>query len=116
MMVVDAVDGVTEVEAPGRVVNGIIGRVDRDDSRYYVDPADETVYDSVTTVLSATNSKPLLTNWSAKLAAEFTVEQYEFIGQTIQTVNKSAAIDLIEGEARRRREPKAEIGTHQHDI
>src|SRR5688500_18852549 len=105
MQVIDSALGTrTEVEALGKVINGIIGRIERDDSRYYIDPADETVYDSVTTVLAATNSKPWLTNWSAKLAAEFTIEQYEFIGQTIETVNKDAAIDLIKGEARRRRE------------
>jgi hypothetical protein len=99
------------------VISGIIGRIERDDSRYYVDPADpDNVYDSVTTILSATNSKPWLAPWAAKLAAEFAAEQHEFIGQTIDVVGKDGAVDLIKGEARRKRELKADIGVHQHDI
>ncbi len=117
MQVIDSVIGLkTEVEAPGKIVNGVIGRIDREDNRYYVDPTSERMFDSVTAVLSATNSKSWLTNWAAKLAAEFAVDQHEHIGQTINLVSRDAAVDMVKGESRRRRELKAEIGTHQHDI
>jgi hypothetical protein len=99
------------------IVNGVIGRIERDDSRYYVDPADPTlVYDSVTTILAATNSKPWLANWTAKLAAEFAVDHHDFVGITINEASREGAIDVIKGEARRKRELKSEIGIHQHDI
>jgi hypothetical protein len=100
-----------------RIINGIIGRIERDDSRYYIDPADPSlVYDSVTTILSATNSKSWLQNWAAKLAAEFAVDHHHLVGITKNEASREAAIDLIKGEARRKRELKADIGTHQHDI
>lgn len=99
-----------------RIINGVIGRIDRDDSRYYIDPADSSlIYDSVSTVLSATNSKQYLVNWSAKLAAEFAANHHDFIGQTIEVAGKGGAVDLIKGQSKRLRELSADIGTHQHE-
>lgn len=100
------------------VINGVIGRIDRDDSRYYIDPADaDNVYDSVTTVLGATTSKDLiLVPWAAKLTATYAIDHLDFMAQVVKETSRDGAIDLLKGESRRLREVKADIGSHQHDI
>jgi len=100
------------------IINGVIGRIERDDSRYYIDPADpDTVLDSVTSILGATTSKDvILVPWSAKIAAQYAVDHHDFIGLTIKEASRDAAVDLVKGESRRLREVKSDIGTHQHDI
>lgn len=95
----------------------VIGRLDQGDSRWYVDPVDpDLVYESVTTILSAATSKPWLTAWSAKLAGEFVADHLELVAQTHAEAGRDAAVDLIKGAARRSRELKADIGTHQHNV
>src|SRR3954464_11091349 len=97
--------------------HGIIGRFEKGDNRYYVDPANpDNVYESVTTILSATESKPQLVNWAAKLAAEFAVSHHDAIGQSIESFGADATIKLIASEAKRLRDLKADIGSHQHAI
>lgn len=95
----------------------VIGRIDRGESRWYVDPVDpELVYESVTAILSAATSKPWLTAWASKLAAEFSVDHLDLIRTTRDEVGRDAAVDLIKGAAKRKRELLADIGTHQHDV
>lgn len=95
----------------------VIGRFDRGDSRWYVDPADpDLIYESVTAILSAANSKPWLGAWQAKLAAEFAVHHLELVQQTLVEAGPQAAIDLVKGAANRSRDLKADIGSHQHDV
>lgn len=95
----------------------VIGRVERFEGRWYVDQADpDLVYESVTAILSAANSKPWLTAWAAKLAAEFAVDHHELVGQTLTEAGHEAAVTLIKGAATRSRDMKADIGTHQHDV
>jgi hypothetical protein len=99
------------------ITNGIIGRFDRGDTRVYIDPVDaEVVLTSVTTVNSATESKPFLTAWAAKLAAIFAVEKHDFIGSMMNEVGAKLTIDMIKKAAEDLRGLKADIGTHQHDI
>jgi hypothetical protein len=94
----------------------VIGRVDRFDSRYYQDPVTGDLFDSVTRIISATHSMPWLQDWAAKHAALFAVERLDFIAETIRTVGADAAVDLIKGQARRRREAAADRGSGAHAI
>jgi len=94
-----------------------IGRVDTGDNRWYVDPDNPDLrYESVTHIIGASNPKPWLVAWGAKLAAEFAVEKHDRLGGVIADFGVPAAIDLVKGEAKRRRELKAEIGSYQHDV
>lgn len=95
----------------------VIGRFDRGDSRFYVDPADpDLVYDSVTSILAAASSKPWLAPWAAKLAAEFAVDHVDLVQLTLAEAGHQAAVELVKGAAARSRDLKSDIGTHQHDV
>lgn len=98
------------------ITNGIIGRFDKGDERYYIDPVTEAAHDSVTTINSATESKPFLQDWAAKLAAQYAVERHDAVGDLITNFGAKAAIDLIKKQAKELRDLKADIGSHQHDI
>lgn len=92
-------------------------RTRRDSSRFYVDPVDparELV--SVTTVLSATSSKPFLVDWSAKLAAEYAVERLEVLRALVEDGDPAAAVDLVKRAAARRRDEASGRGTRLHAV
>lgn len=94
-----------------------IGRVVAlDGNRSYVDELTGDRYDSVTAILSATNSKPWLTAWSAKLAAEFAVDHHDLVGATLGEAGREAAIDLVKRTAARKREVKADVGSYVHTV
>lgn len=97
----------------------VIGRVDDGDARWYIDPLSGAQYASVTFILGAAHSKPWLTPWSAKIAAETAVEHHDLIGQLLNSGEAGAresAVTWLKDAARRRREIKAEIGTYCHDV
>lgn len=89
---------------------------DENGSRWYTDPETDELLASVTTIISATSSKPWLAAWTAKLAAEFAVEQHALVASTIEAAGPAAAIDLIKGAAKRKREEASTRGTWLHDI
>lgn len=95
-----------------------VGQQEDYSSHWYIDPADPEAgrYESVTSIISASNSKPWLTDWAAKLAAQYAIERHEQIGRLIEDFGPLAARDLVKAEAKRRRELKAEIGSYQHDV
>lgn len=89
---------------------------DDNGGRWYTDPDTDQLLASVTTVLGATSSKPWLANWAAKLAAEFAVEQHDLVTSTIAAAGPAAAIDLIKGASKRKREEARDRGTWVHDV
>lgn len=98
---------------------GVIGRVDEGDWRWYVDPKSGARYESVTSILSRTSSKPWLTKWSAKLAAEAAVDHLDLLRQLLDSGEPNArasAIAWLKDAATRRREMKADIGSYCHDV
>lgn len=95
----------------------VVGRFDRPDGRWYVDPLDhERVYESVTSALSAAQGKPWLAPWSAKLAAQYAVENLDRVLEVIAKDGRGAAVDLIKGAASRSRDRKADAGSYVHDV
>jgi len=95
----------------------VVGRFDRPDGRWYIDPLDsERVYESVTAALSAASGKPWLTAWAAKLAAQYTVEHLDEVQAVLAGTGRDAAIDLIKGAARRSRDRKADVGGYVHEV
>ena len=125
----------------GKLYNGVVGRVDpesEDDPRTYVDPADsERVFISVTAAQGAATEKPHLREWHSKSAAlRAIVEINELVRlnqvggkrainkylknsefrQLLGSDDPDAAVKWIKAGAKRFRELKADIGTHQHNI
>lgn len=116
----------TTTSSPIRLADGMtallsskgleVRRENNEGSRWYADPATGVELNSVTTVLGATESKPYLVNWAAKLAAEFAVEQHDLICTTLAAAGPQAAIGLIKGAAEAQRDEARERGSFVHDI
>lgn len=94
----------------------VIGRVEDGDSRWYIDPLSGAQYASVTYILGATHSKPWLTPWSAKLAAEAAVEHLDLLRELVKAEGPGPAVAWLKDAAKRRRELKADIGSYCHDV
>lgn len=94
----------------------VIGRVDDGDSRWYIDPISGAQYESVTRILGATQSKPWLSPWSAKLAAEAAVEHLDLLRELVRAEGPGPAVAWLKDAARRRRQMKADIGSYCHDV
>lgn len=94
------------------------GRVEAEsdgNSRWYTHPITGEQYLSVTYVTGASQSKPWLTDWSARLAAQYAVE---FLPAWLDLAAKDpeAAVKQIKGAAAASRELAADIGTYVHDV
>ena len=93
-----------------------VRREDSNGSRWYLDPETNIELNSVTTVLGATTSKPWLTAWAAKLAAEFAIDQHDLITTVLAAGGKDAAIGLVKGAAQGKRVEARDRGSFVHDI
>jgi hypothetical protein len=86
------------------------------DERHYLYPPTSEQFPSVTTVLSATDGKPWLVNWSARLAAEYCVANLNGLARVKVCKDPEAAIALIKDRARQIRELKADAGSYVHKV
>ena len=93
-----------------------VRKEDKDGNRFYTHPLTGEQLLSVTTVLSSTASKPFLVPWSARLAAEFAVDNLERIAALLADDGRQAAVDLVKDQAKQIREIKADAGTYVHDV
>lgn len=94
-----------------------VRKEDKDGNRHYVHPVTGELLTSVTTVLSATDNKaPYLVPWSARLAAEFAVDNLAMLLALVNEEGKDAAVDLVKDQAKQIRERKADAGTYVHDV
>jgi hypothetical protein len=89
---------------------------DRDGNRHYVYPPTGELLVSVTTILGATEGKPYLTSWAARLAAEYAVDNLDLVAKTLGTEGRDAAVTLAKDQAKEIRERKADAGTYVHDV
>jgi hypothetical protein len=96
-----------------------------DGSRTYTYPPTGDEFPSVTTILSATEGKPHLVPWSAKLAAEYAVDNRDLISAIADgrawTVaakegGRAAAVDLAKKQAAKIRDRKRDTGGYVHDV
>lgn len=95
----------------------VIGRAENLDGNHtYVHPVSGEIFPSVTSIISATNSKPFLVAWAAKLAAEWAADNHTLIGSLIEAEGREAAVDVIKGAAKRKRELKADTGSYVHTV
>ena len=95
----------------------VIGRAENLDGNHtYVHPVSGEIYPSVTSIISATNSKSFLVAWAAKLAAEWAADNHALIGTLLDAEGREAAVDVIKGAAKRKRELKADTGSYVHHV
>jgi len=96
----------------------VVGRVDGESARWYVDPADESSrYESVTTILSRAESLPWLVSWVAKLGAEYVAANLDELMEVyLGPQGPAGVISLVKAQTAIRRDLKADLGTYQHDV
>lgn len=111
-------DGEAERGPLGTFFNGVVGQQDAEegDPRWYIRPADEEAFVSVTTAQGASTDKMFLREWHSKSAAVFAVQHIEEVARKLAEEGEEATVKWVKGEAKRIRDLKRDIGTHQHDI
>jgi hypothetical protein len=85
-------------------------------SRWYIHPVTGEQMISVTTVLGATQGKPWIPPWAAKLAAEYAVDNIGMLARLAASEGRDAAVKVAKDQARLLRERKADAGTYVHDV
>lgn len=96
-------------EPAGRVTNP-------DGDRWYPYPPTRKQLDSVTTVISATDSKPWIAKWHGSSSTGWCVDHLELLARTLAAEGRQAAIDLGKDEAERKRDIKRDAGVFVHDV
>ena len=92
-----------------------IQTISRGGSRFYVNPITQDKVPGVTSILSML-PKPFLQYWSAKMVAEFAVDNFGAYSALIMNGQRQAAVDLLKAAPRRYTTERADIGTEVHDI
>jgi hypothetical protein len=87
-----------------------------DDSRTYPYPPTGELLDSVTTVISGTDSKPWLRGWYGSTSMAWAVDNLEAVARTKALRGRKAAIDLGKDAAGQLRDIKADAGVYVHDV
>jgi hypothetical protein len=87
-----------------------------DGSRYYEYPRTGEQLDSVTTIISGTNSKPWLKTWAANVSSAWAVDNLDYLARVLAEQGRDAAVRLARDEAERLRTLKSEAGVYVHDV
>jgi hypothetical protein len=103
------------VSGPGPAVTEVSVTRD-DDSRYYPYPPTGESLDSVTTIISGTDSKPWLKDWAAGSAAAWAVDNMALLQAIVREEGRDAAVKLAAGESERLRDVKRDAGKHVHRV
>jgi hypothetical protein len=107
------------------MTNPVTATTNDDGSRSYTYPPTGEQFPSVTTVLGATEGKPWLVPWSARLAAEYAVDHLDLIGAVAdgraftlaaKEGGRKAAVDLAKRQAAQVRDRKRDTGGYVHDV
>lgn len=105
--------------------NPALATTEDDGSRSYYYPPTGEDFPSVTTILSATEGKPWLTPWSARIAAEYAVDNRDLISAiadgrawtvAAKAGGRQAAVDLAKKQAAKIRDRKRDTGGYVHDV
>ncbi|MDQ2877378.1 MAG: hypothetical protein M3Y33_22255 [Actinomycetota bacterium] len=109
---------ITEAEAStGHFLREDIRITNRDTSeRFYPYPPTGEQLDSVTTCISATNSKPWIAKWHGSSSAAWCVDNMELLAATLRDKGREAAIDLGKDAAELLRGVKRDAGSYVHDV
>jgi hypothetical protein len=98
-----------------------VGRsYDADGKRWYTYPPTGELLRSVTSVIGGTQDKPWLAPWAAKLAVQWTIDNYHRLEKLIREFGPEAGRAAFEKEAAaaaaRLRDLAAAAGTYTHDV
>ncbi len=110
------IDAVEKIIRYG-IISGPIGRLDDDNHRWYIDPANsELIYESITTIIGDTTNKPALVKWASNVAAECAVQNIDEVIRLMAEEGTEAAVKFLKLESTRLRELASGMGTYQHDV
>jgi hypothetical protein len=70
--------------------------------------------DGVTGVLNDGVPKPALVGWSARMVAEYVVEEWQSLARLLETAGPDAVVELLKGTPNRDRDKAAKRGTEVH--
>lgn len=90
--------------------------------RFYEYPPTGELLDSVTTIISGTDSKPWLRGWYGRTAMAWAVDNLDLIAATLRAAEgteaerRQAAVDLGKDAAERERNVKRDAGSYVHDL
>lgn len=87
-----------------------------DGSRTYTYPPTGEEFPSVTTILGATEGKPWLAPWSARIAAEYAVDNLAELAALAAGEGRDAAVDLAKKQSAKIRDRKRDTGGYVHDV
>ena len=93
-----------------------VSTIHRGGSRFYVDPDDGSIKVPGVTSIVGMIPKDFLGPWNAKMVAE---ECYDNLGAVVNLAvagNRTAAVDMLKGAARRYTKERSDIGSTAHDI
>jgi hypothetical protein len=96
--------------------NPATATTEADGSRTYTYPPTQEQFPSVTTILGATEGKPWLAPWSAKIAAEYAVDNLGALAALAAGEGRDAAVDLAKKQAGQIRDRKRDTGGYVHDV
>jgi hypothetical protein len=86
-------------------------------SKHYTYPPTGERYASVTTILGATEGKPWLMPWAAKLAAEYAADNLpDLLAMLDGEDGRRAVVDLVKSQAELMRDRKADAGKYVHAV
>ena len=88
---------------------------DTGDRTYSYPPTGELL-DSVTTIISGTDSKPWLRGWYGRSSMAWAVDNLSLVAKTLKADGRDAAIALGSDAAQQIRDIKADAGTYVHDV
>jgi hypothetical protein len=88
----------------------------RTGSRWYTHPVTGAQLASVTSILSATDGKPWLADWAARLAAEYAIGHLDELAQIARARGPKFSEDEASRAARRIRDLKADTGSYVHAV
>ena len=92
-----------------------VATLKRGGSRFYVEPTTQEKVPGVTSILNML-PKPFLQYWSAKMVAEFAVDNFGAYSALIMNGQREAAVDLLKAAPRRYTKGRADIGSEVHDV
>lgn len=84
--------------------------------RWYEYPPTGELLDSVTTIISGTDSKPWLRGWYGRSSMAWAVDNLQLVAKTLKAEGRDAAIELGSNAAQQIRDLKADAGTYVHDV
>lgn len=94
---------------------GAVNTVKRGGSRFYVDPERPLVTVPGVTSIISKGPKEFLPYWYAKMAAEYAVDNFDYLVPMIER-DRESAINSIKGAATRYTNSRADVGSKAHDL